>query len=156
MSLSALSVLAVLVVLVLLPVRSRAQHLGVLVDVPRLVLAFLVLLTFSGLLVTAILACAETLDGIEPGPGLIASVRTAVLSVSAVVLTDFGRRGWLPRAQWLVVPLLALTCFKVLIEEARIGSAAALFVSLAIYGGSLILSSWIQRKRSPGDEAPPR
>jgi len=71
---------------------------------------------------------------------VIAVIRTAVLSLTAVALALFCRRSRLRELAWLVYPLLGLGGVKLLVEDLRQGSPATLFVAFGFFGVALILA----------------
>jgi hypothetical protein len=86
-------------------------------------------------------------DGQVAGAAL-AVLRTALLSISAVVLPLLGRIGRLREAAWLVYPLLVAGGLKLLFEDLRAGRPAALVLSFALYGGALILAPRLAKRDS--------
>jgi hypothetical protein len=87
---------------------------------------------------------------IEPGAGAAAVVRTVVLAAAAVGLATAGpllRRAELGRFAWA---LLVLGGLKLAAEDLRVGEAAHLVVSLALYGAALIaVPALLRRARKP-------
>jgi hypothetical protein len=84
-------------------------------------------------------------DGQVSAPAL-AVLRTALLSISAVVLPLLGRFGRLREAVWLVYPLLVAGALKLLFEDLRAARPAALVLSFALYGGALILAPRLAKR----------
>ena len=82
----------------------------------------------------------------EPDRVVLATLRTAVLALAAVDLSWASRRWRLPDLAWLVYLILALGAVKLGVEDLRAGGTARLFVSLALYGGALILSPRLLRR----------
>lgn len=74
------------------------------------------------------------------GPAAMAMSRTAVLAITVVVLAWLSRRTRWTELGWPVVPLLALGCVKLLIEDMRRGSPVTLTVALALFGAALIVA----------------
>jgi len=70
----------------------------------------------------------------------VAASRTAVLALLAVLFAWAGRRRSLVELTWLVYPLLAATGLKLLLEDFRHGEPMTLFLSLAFYGGALVVT----------------
>lgn len=71
----------------------------------------------------------------------LATLRTGVLAATAVSLGASGRITRRTDLRWLAYAVVAAGALKLLLEDLRVGSAATLFVSLGLYGGSLILVS---------------
>ena len=70
---------------------------------------------------------------------MLAALRTAVLSASAVTLALASRHHRWPEARWLVYPVLVLVGFKLFIEDFPNGQPASLFIALVFIGGALLL-----------------
>jgi hypothetical protein len=81
-------------------------------------------------------------------PGLVATIRTGVLALTALVLAWAGAGAGLREATWLVYPTLLAGAVKLLVEDLPRSSAATLFVALAAYGGALIAAPRFMRARS--------
>jgi hypothetical protein len=87
-----------------------------------------------------------------PGPAadaaFVAAGRTAVLAVTAVVLAWAGRQWFLRELTWLVYPVLVGGGIRLLLEDLRYGRPVTLFLTLALYGGALILTPRLIRSES--------
>jgi hypothetical protein len=77
---------------------------------------------------------------------LPAVVRTVVLAAGAVALAAAGRRWGNREASQLAAVLLVATGVKLVAQEFRGGTAAIIFVSLAVYGSAMLV---IARLRGP-------
>lgn len=133
-----------------LPASREATSPGGLV--PRL--AFLVLAVL-GISSAALLALGPRFAGVPPDPGTLATLRTALLAVAAVVLAAAGRTQRLADARWLVYPVLAAAAVKLLVEDMRLSQPATLFVALAMLGASLVVAPRLVRHvGSPGSGGP--
>ncbi len=82
-------------------------------------------------------------------PAWAAAIRTAILSLSAIILAGLGSRRHLLELTWLVYPVLVVTGVKLLFEDLRHGKPLALFVSFAFLGVALIVAPRMLRKRVP-------
>ena len=82
----------------------------------RLVFVVLVVLGASGAL---LMAAGPALAGTPPDAGTLATVRTALLALAAVVLAACTRAD-LFDLRWLVYPVLALAGVKLLFEDMRL------------------------------------
>jgi hypothetical protein len=143
-----LVVVAVAAVFCWLPVASHGRTWGSLargVKAAGMIVLLLGLDELAVALVAPHLARGE--DGQVAGAA-IAVLRTALLSVSAVVLALLGRTGRLREAAWLVYPLLVAGGLKLLFEDLRSGHPAALVLSFALYGGALILAPRLARRNA--------
>lgn len=89
----------------------------------------------AGLLAGALVSMFHSIAGIIPA----AMVRTAVLTVMAVVLAWAGTRWSRVELVWLVYALMIVAAYKLLTQDLRQEATAMLFVSLLFYGGTLIL-----------------
>jgi hypothetical protein len=110
---------------------------------PRVFLFLLVVACLDGLVVVLLNAI---LTGDAGEPAVTATLRTAVLAVSAVLLAWAGRFERFRVASWLAYPILAVGGLKLLAEDFPAGRPLTLFVSLAAYGGALILVPRLLRR----------
>jgi hypothetical protein len=117
-------------------------------------------------IVAALLGCvvagsgARWLAGVfanAPGPdadfAYLATSRTAVLCILAVVMAWAARKYSLRELGWLVVPLLVGEGLRLLLEDIRHGRPATLFITLALYGGALVATSTLMKKTPAGSTA---
>jgi hypothetical protein len=74
------------------------------------------------------------------GRGVVAGSRTGALALSAVLVAWRGRRSHFGNLAWMVYTILAMGAVKLVFEDISAGSSAALFLSLGLYGGALILA----------------
>jgi hypothetical protein len=72
------------------------------------------------------------------GEGVHALVNTAVLAAASVALTWAGRLWQVREASQLAIVLLVLTGAKVVAQDLRTGTAAMMFITLAIYGSAML------------------
>jgi hypothetical protein len=79
-------------------------------------------------------------------PAWAAAIRTAILSLSAIILAGLGSRRHLLELIWLVYPLLVVTGVKLVLEDLRHGKPLALFVSFAFLGIALIVAPRLLRR----------
>jgi hypothetical protein len=112
--------------------------------VPRLIVLFLALGGLLGVIASGLLAPPASPDA--PAPGLVATVRTALLVAAILALALAGRVWAFAEGAWLVYPLLVLTGLKFVLEDFRTGQPATLFVSFALYGLALIVGPRLSRK----------
>lgn len=80
----------------------------------------------------------------------LATARTVVLSLAAVLAALAGRSVRLAEVRWLVSPLLVATAIKLALEDVARSTASTFFVSLAVYGAALIVTT---RLGQPGSVA---
>jgi hypothetical protein len=124
--------------------------------VQRLVMIVVMVGGIGGMLIAAF---AMLWGGLPQGgvdPGILATVRSIVLSLSAVLLAWMGRRERFLEWGWLVYPLLAATGIKILFEDLSRSRPATLFLALILFGGALILSPRLRRSAEPsiGPDSP--
>jgi len=95
-----------------------------------------------------VLQAGPLIAGTPPDPGRLASLETMLLSAAAVALALVARLPLGGELGWLAYPALFAGGFKIFVEDLRVSTASMLFVSLALYGTALILTSRIRRGRS--------
>ena len=128
------------------------------IPVPALIAAALCLvafarLDFARLPLLAIATCAAAAVAIHAAttaisggsPGTHAIVRTIILAAAAVGLAMIGRRWNVAEASQLAVATLALTGVQVIAQELRAGTAAIMFIALAVYGGAMLAIARLRR-----------
>jgi hypothetical protein len=77
--------------------------------------------------------------------GTHALVRTIVLAATAVALAAIGRMWNTPEATQLAVALLVLTGLQIVAQELRAGTAANIFMALAVYGGAMLAMARLRK-----------
>ncbi len=82
-----------------------------------------------------------------------ATLSTAVLTCLTLVTAWVGRRWQRREFSWLVYPLMIFTAYKLLTQDLQESHKLALFVSLLLYGGALVLLPRILQgsRRTVGD-----
>ena len=112
--------------------------------VPRLIVLVLVLGGLLGAIVSWVLPPPAGADA--AAPGLVATVRTALL-VAGILALALADRAWaFVEGAWLVYPLLVLTGLKFVLEDFRAGRPATLFLGFALYGLALIVGPRLCRR----------
>lgn len=137
-----------------LAATRQTQEDGLFESVLRFVI-LLVFVTATGATVVGYLAPA--VGGLADGsvdPGVLATVRTSVLSVAVLVLAWIGRNSRFREWGWLVYPLLVAIGVKMVTQDFRVSRPATLFVAMALFGGALIVAPRLRRRRvtAPGIE----
>jgi hypothetical protein len=79
--------------------------------------------------------------------GVLATVRTSVLSIAALLLAWLGRRERLREWGWLVYPLLVAIGVKMVMRDFPLSRPATLFVAMALYGAALIVAPRLRRRK---------
>ena len=74
------------------------------------------------------------------------TIHTALISALAILLAWAGRRWGLGEMVWLVFPWMLFGAVKLVAEDFQQGRSATLFLSLFIYGGTLIALPRLLRK----------
>ncbi len=117
--------------------------------VPRLLVLVLVL---GGLLGTTVSwGLTAPASPYTAAPGLVATVRTALLVVGILALALANRIAAFVEGAWLVYPLLVLTGLKLLLEDFRAGQPATLGAGFALYGIALIVGPRLCRRAGSAD-----
>lgn len=128
-----------------LPLRMQANIGRGWYQVQNLIVTFVFLGGFGGMVVSL---AARMLGGLPEGgaeAGILATVRTVVLALSALLLAWGGRSKRFAEWGWLVYPVLAVTGLKILLQDFSRSRPATLFLALAVYGCVLILSPRLRR-----------
>jgi hypothetical protein len=146
-SLAGVIALVVLGVCAALPVATHGKTWGRFSRAPTVVLLAALLLGASGIAVSFGARLLPVADATGPEPGALAALRTGVLAVATLALAWLGRLRAMPEAIWVVYVVLGLGGVKLLAEDLRAGRAATLFISMALYGGALILAPRLARHR---------
>jgi hypothetical protein len=111
---------------------------------PQLLLALLA--TAAGLRLLHLGAWTALGSVVDGDLGVAATVRTGVLAVVVVTLAWLTRRSGWPELGWLVYPLLAVGGIRLLLQDLPQGRAVTLVLSLAFFGGVLILTPRLLRR----------
>ncbi len=88
------------------------------------------------------------LGGLPQGgvdPGWLATIRTVLPALAAMLLAWIGRRKRFLEWGWLTYPILVATGLKMLVEDLSRSRPATLFAALAVYGLALIVSARLRR-----------
>lgn len=137
---------AVTVACLFIPVAQSSPRWGTLAGLPQLLVLALSVWEVGGLMVAYVAPVLAGAGGPEVNEGLLAALRTAVLSSAAVTLALSSRyRRW-PEARWLVYPVLIVVAIKLFAEDFPHGQPATLFVALAFVGGALIAVARLLRR----------
>jgi hypothetical protein len=127
------------------PPAGPAAAAPALAVVSRFGLAILLVAGSGGMLVRWLgpLVAGDALDA-----GVLASMSTAVLAGSALVVALCARIKSRVEFRWLVYPVLAAGGLKLVADDFRHSTPATLFAALAMYGAALILAPRIARRPS--------
>ena len=113
---------------------------------PWRLVSLLVLVWGAGAVLLSLLATRLAgPPGAGADPAILAVLRTAVLSVTAVLLGVMSRHDVFREASSLVYPLLIACGIKLVMEDFQKGRTTGLFLSLAFTGGALVLAPRLRR-----------
>lgn len=79
-------------------------------------------------------------------PGVLATVRTGVLSVAVLLVAWIGRRARFREWGWLVYPLLVGIGLKMVTQDFKSSRPSTLFIAMALYGAALIVAPRLLRR----------
>jgi hypothetical protein len=115
----------------------------------RLPAMLLTVMTLAALVVSVAFGFSAEID--ERGMTESAILRTAVISVAAVLLALLSKKKRFAQSKWLVMPLLLAGGVKLLAQDLPSGKPSVLFGSLAIFGAALIIAPRLLRMRASED-----
>jgi hypothetical protein len=142
---------AATVVCLFIPVAQHSERWGRLAGLPQLTVLALSVWEVGGLIVTYLAPMLTGVPGAEADLGLVAVLRTAVLSASAITLSLSSRHKRWPEARWLAYPVLLLVGLKLIFEDFPHGRPLTLFLALAVVGGALIAVARLLRRERPAE-----
>jgi hypothetical protein len=132
-----------------IPMSPRAESWGVFSRLPRLFITVVLAWTLCGWIVAFLTPLLARTSEPVVDPGVVATLRTTVVGVAALVLAQFGRMPRFKESAQLVYPVLVAGGIKLVAEDLRYSRPATLFVALALYGSALILAPRLMRGSSP-------
>lgn len=147
-----LPLLAVILAAVLycaLRVASHGRTWGRFSDAPKVIVLIVLAMGLGGMAVTLIAPILPVSDD-APMPAALAALRTAALSLAAVLLALASHWPRLREAEWLVYPVLIAGGAKLVFEDVRTGVAGGLLLSFGLYGMALMLVARSARRSSTG------
>jgi hypothetical protein len=114
------------------------------------VLRFVIVLVFVGSAGACVIGyLAPLAGGLADGtvdPGVLATVRTSVLSLATLLLAWLGRSARFREWGWLVYPLLIGIGAKMVAQDFQASRPATLFIAMALYGAALIVAPRLRRR----------
>jgi Predicted membrane protein (DUF2339) len=129
---------------------AAAKDAGIPIGrVPRMALGLLLVVAAGGVALAIVAPRIAGTPGGACDAGVLATVRTAVVSVAAVALALTRRTPRALELGWLLYPALVTGGLKLLAEDLRCSRASTLFVALALYGGALIIAPRLARTARP-------
>jgi hypothetical protein len=99
----------------------------------------------GGLASVLLLVVGPLVAGRPPVDGVLATVRTVILTAAAVLVARLGRAAAWRELAWIAYAALAFGGLKILIEDVPRSQAATLFIALAAYGAALIATPRMMR-----------
>jgi hypothetical protein len=118
---------------------------GALASVPRLVIVVVLVWVACGAVIGALAPVAAGSADRSVDLGALATLRTAVLAVAALLIAWASRRARFREWTWLVYPLLVVIGLKMVVQDFKFSRPATLFIALALYGAALILAPRLRR-----------
>jgi hypothetical protein len=113
-------------------------------DVTRVTLAVIVVLASSAAVLTLV---GPRIAGTPADAGMLATLRTAVLTVGAILAALVAWRGYVPELGPLVYPILLCGGIKLVLEDFTHSRPATLFLALALYGAALLATPRLSKRR---------
>lgn len=87
--------------------------------------------------------------------GIVATIRSTVIALAAVLAAGARRVEADREVGWLVYPLLVAGALKLMVDDVPHSRPATLFIALAVYGVALIAAPRMMRHREPPAEVQP-
>ena len=129
------------------PVAQVSDRWGRFASLPQLTVLVLSVWVVGGEMVDVAAPLIAGAGGDSPDLGILAALRTGVLSASAVVLALSSRHPRWPEARWLAYPVLVAVGVKLVFEDFPHGRPVTLFLALGLVGGALIAVSKLMRRK---------
>jgi hypothetical protein len=116
-------------------------------SLPRFVIVLILVLSAGGTLIGYLApALGRGPDG-SIDAGILATIRTGVLAIAALLVAWIGRHARFREWSWLVYPLLVGIALKMVAQDFPQSRPATLFVALALYGAALIVAPRLRRRQ---------
>jgi hypothetical protein len=131
----------------LLATRERAAEPARWSEIPETAVAAVMAWSAACLGSRALAALVASAPAAEADAGLVATLRTAVLSAIAVALATAARGEARRELRWIAYAVLAAGALKMGAEDFRVGRPVTLAVALALFGGALIATPRLLRAR---------
>jgi hypothetical protein len=126
------------------PLPAQMEIARFWIRIQRFLVTLLFVSSAGGALISIAAALAGSASVLDAG--IVATIRTIVMSVAALVLAWMGRSEKFEEWGWLLYPVLGATGLKMLVEDFPHSRPATLFLALAAYGCVLILSPRLRRQ----------
>jgi hypothetical protein len=131
------------------PVATHGRTWGRFSRVPKVAVLAVMAVGLGGLVIVLLAPLLPVAAEGQRDAAALAVLRTGVLAISVLLLAWIGHTDRLRETSWLVYPILIAGAAKLLVEDLPSGRASTLFLSLALYGGALILAPRLVRRASP-------
>jgi hypothetical protein len=122
-----------------------APHGGALASGLRLIIVAVLAWVACGAVIGVLAPTAAGLADRSVDLGALATLRTGVLAVAALVIAWAGRQARFREWTWLVYPLLVVIGLKMVAQDFKVSRPATLFIALALYGAALIIAPRLRR-----------
>ena len=145
LSVASWTVLAAIAACATIPLPAEQDGSPYVASTTRAVVDALLVVSIAGVIVGAL---APVISGQGEGAdaGRLATLRTGVASVAAIVVAWAGAQSRFREMRWLLYPILLLAGFKLLFEDFPKSRPATLFAALAVYGLALIVAPRLSRR----------
>jgi hypothetical protein len=118
---------------------------GVVASGLRLIIVVVLVWVVCGAVTGALAPAVAGLADRSVDLGALATLRTGVLAVAALVIAWAGRQARFREWTWLVYPLLVVIGLKMVAQDFKFSRPATLFIALALYGAALIVAPRLRR-----------
>jgi hypothetical protein len=102
--------------------------------------------TVAGIAAAVLTALCGKPAGSAQNAAFCPTLRTGVLTALSVAIAWGGRRWQRFELVWLVYPFMVLAAYRLIVRDLRQSETIALFASLLLYGGALVLLPRILQK----------
>jgi hypothetical protein len=145
LSLASWVVLAAIAVCATIPLPDDQDGSPHVASATRCVVDALLVVSVAGVVAGALapFICGR---GASADAGRLATLRTGVASIAAVVVAWAGAQSGFREMRWLLYPILLLAGFKLLFEDFPRSRPSTLFAALGIYGLALIVAPRLSRR----------
>ena len=135
---------ATVLTIVLAAARPRPEG-GVLADGSRVVMVLILLWVATASVVGLLAPLVAGLPDGSVNLGALATLRTAVLAVAALLIAWVARHARFREWAWLVYPLLVVVGLKMVVQDFQQSRPRTLFIALALFGAALIIAPRLRR-----------
>jgi hypothetical protein len=130
--------------IVLAAARPRPEG-GVPADGARVVMLLVLLWVASASVIGLLAPLIAGLPDRSVNLGALATLRTCVLAVAALLIAWVARHARFREWAWLVYPLLVVVGLKMVVQDFQHSRPSTLFIALALFGAALIIAPRLRR-----------